>query len=43
MPIETVGHALPGLLRLGANAEVLAPADLRDRVKQTLLAMARFY
>jgi predicted DNA-binding transcriptional regulator YafY len=43
IPIESVDHALPGLLRLGANAEVLAPAGLRAKVKETLLAMARFY
>ena len=34
---------LPELLRLGAGAEVLAPADLRARVVETVEALASIY
>ncbi|MFF4415649.1 helix-turn-helix transcriptional regulator [Streptosporangium sp. NPDC001559] len=36
IPIESVEQALPELLKLGADAEVLAPVELRERIVQTL-------
>ncbi|UKY52623.1 helix-turn-helix transcriptional regulator [Streptomyces inhibens] len=43
VPIESVAQALPELLKLGADAEVLAPAGLRAQLARTLTAMARRY
>ncbi|MVU80409.1 WYL domain-containing protein [Nocardia sp. ET3-3] len=42
-PIESFDRALPDLLRLGAGAEVLAPAPLRARMATETAAMARAY
>jgi predicted DNA-binding transcriptional regulator YafY len=42
-PIESLDEAVRVMLKLGADAEVLAPADLRDRLVQTLDAMTRVY
>jgi predicted DNA-binding transcriptional regulator YafY len=39
----TVWHAAAELLRLGAEAEVLAPAELRDRMAELTQAMAARY
>jgi predicted DNA-binding transcriptional regulator YafY len=40
---KTVWHAAAELLRLGAEAEVLAPAELRDRMAELTPAMAARY
>ncbi|MGV9347978.1 helix-turn-helix transcriptional regulator [Streptomyces spiralis] len=43
IPIESVDHAVGMLLRLGAEAEVVAPTDLRARMAQTIAALADTY
>ncbi|MFJ8818976.1 helix-turn-helix transcriptional regulator [Amycolatopsis thermoflava] len=43
IPIESVEWALPELLKLGADAEVLAPLELRERIVATLSAMSGLY
>ncbi|HEY0575556.1 MAG TPA: WYL domain-containing protein [Pseudonocardia sp.] len=43
VPIESPAQAVPELLRLGADAEVLAPAELRDHMLATLAATAAHY
>lgn len=43
IPIESLGHATEVLLRLGAEAEVLEPAALRDRLTETVATLARTY
>jgi predicted DNA-binding transcriptional regulator YafY len=43
LPIETLEQAARSVLRLGGEAEVIAPAELRDRVANSALAMARIY
>ncbi|MFB6950126.1 helix-turn-helix transcriptional regulator [Streptomyces niveus] len=43
VPIESVGHAHGEFLRLGTDIEVLAPAELRDRIAQTVRALATRY
>jgi predicted DNA-binding transcriptional regulator YafY len=43
IPIESVDQAVSELLRLGAEAEVLAPAGLRERLTQTLADLTRIY
>ncbi len=43
LPIESVEYALVDLLRLGADAEVLAPRELRERMAQTAHALAKIY
>ncbi|WP_064745558.1 helix-turn-helix transcriptional regulator [Pseudonocardia acaciae] len=44
IPIESTEYALPELLRLGADAEVIDPPELRDRLVGTLdAARARYY
>ncbi|MEV6232176.1 WYL domain-containing protein [Saccharopolyspora shandongensis] len=43
IPIESADQALPELLELGADAEVLAPAELRERLTRTLDALNRIY
>ena len=40
---KTVWHAAAELLRLGAEAEVLAPAELRDRMAELTQTMAARY
>ena len=40
---KTVWHAAAELLRLGAEAEVLAPAELRDKMTEFTRAMAARY
>jgi predicted DNA-binding transcriptional regulator YafY len=40
---KTVWHAAAELLRLGAEAEVLAPAELRDKMAELTEAMATRY
>ncbi|MFC5830698.1 helix-turn-helix transcriptional regulator [Nonomuraea insulae] len=43
IPIESIDQAVSEFLRLGADVEVLAPADLRERLTQTLAALMRIY
>ncbi|MFR9775058.1 helix-turn-helix transcriptional regulator [Micromonospora sp. MS34] len=43
VPIESVRHAHTELLKLGAEVEVLEPAELRDRLGATAHALARLY
>lgn len=43
IPLESVPHAATGLLRLGADAQVLAPAELVTYLGKTIRAMARLY
>ena len=43
IPIESVQHATGELLRLGTDAEVLAPTELRERIVETISALAACY
>jgi predicted DNA-binding transcriptional regulator YafY len=43
MPIESAEQALPELLKLGADAEILAPPELRAKAIEVLRAMTRLY
>ncbi|MGW5669747.1 helix-turn-helix transcriptional regulator [Micromonospora sp. NPDC003776] len=43
VPIESVKHAHTELLKLGAEVQVLEPAELRDRLTATAHALARLY
>ncbi|MEU5693820.1 YafY family protein [Actinosynnema sp. NPDC020468] len=43
VPTESLDHAHHDLLRLGADVEVLEPAELRARMAETISAMARVY
>ncbi|MFI7001461.1 helix-turn-helix transcriptional regulator [Nocardia sp. NPDC050175] len=43
MPMETIEHTAGLLLRLGDDAEVLAPADLRDRMVEIVTGLAEIY
>ncbi|MEU2282136.1 WYL domain-containing protein [Streptomyces sp. NPDC013178] len=43
IPIESVGHAAGMLLRLGAEAEVMAPTELRALMAETVAALADTY
>ncbi|MGV9381593.1 helix-turn-helix transcriptional regulator [Nonomuraea sp. NPDC003707] len=43
VPIESIEHALAEFLRLGTDAEVLAPAELRDRMATTATELAARY
>jgi predicted DNA-binding transcriptional regulator YafY len=43
VPIESAGHALGEFLRLGANAEVVSPAELRESLAATAEALVRRY
>ncbi|GGN87634.1 transcriptional regulator [Streptomyces albiflavescens] len=43
VPIESVEHAHHDFLRLGTGIEVLEPAELRERIAQTVTALARTY
>jgi predicted DNA-binding transcriptional regulator YafY len=43
VPIESVDHAHDEFLRLGADIEVLEPADLRHRIQATVEALAGLY
>jgi predicted DNA-binding transcriptional regulator YafY len=40
---ESIDRAVSALSQLGANAEVLAPLELRQRLAATAIAMARLY
>ncbi len=43
MPIETIEHAVGELLRLGADVEVLAPRELRDRLGDVVAQLGQMY
>jgi predicted DNA-binding transcriptional regulator YafY len=43
VPIESAEHAHAEFLRLGAEIEVLAPEDLRDRVRRTARSLSALY
>jgi predicted DNA-binding transcriptional regulator YafY len=43
IPIESIDHAAGMLLRLGTEAEVLAPAQLRQAITDTVTALALTY
>ncbi|MET8448998.1 YafY family protein [Streptomyces sp. NPDC005209] len=43
VPIESVDHAHGAFLSLGADIEVLRPAELRDRISRTVSELARIY
>jgi predicted DNA-binding transcriptional regulator YafY len=43
VPIESIRHGHIELLKLGADAEVLAPPELRDRFTETAAALAATY
>lgn len=43
IPIESVDHAAADLLRVGAECEVLQPAELRNRMAAAAQALARLY
>jgi len=43
LPIESMPHAESTLLRLGAEAEVIEPVELRERMAQTARAMTARY
>ncbi|MFJ2889742.1 helix-turn-helix transcriptional regulator [Streptomyces sp. NPDC087305] len=43
VPIESVEHAHGEFLRLGADVEVLAPPELRDRIARTVVQLAERY
>ncbi|MGW2373851.1 helix-turn-helix transcriptional regulator [Kitasatospora sp. NPDC001683] len=43
VPIESVDHAHGEFLRLGADVEVLEPAELRDRIAATVRTLAARY
>jgi len=43
IPIETIGHATRQMLALGADVEVLGPAELRARVADTARTIAASY
>ncbi|MFD0508994.1 helix-turn-helix transcriptional regulator [Streptomyces chiangmaiensis] len=43
IPVESVDHAVGMLLRLGAEAEVVAPMELRALMAQTIAALADIY
>lgn len=43
IPVESADHAQAELLRLGSEAEVLAPRALRDRMRQAARSLGRMY
>lgn len=43
LPIESIEHAVVDLLKLGADAEVVAPPELRQRMAETVDALASIY
>jgi predicted DNA-binding transcriptional regulator YafY len=43
IPIESLQHATGALLRLGTEAEVLEPPELRARIAETVAALATLY
>jgi predicted DNA-binding transcriptional regulator YafY/CTP:molybdopterin cytidylyltransferase MocA len=43
LPIETIGHAETEFLKLGAEVEVLEPAELRERLAETAARLSALY
>jgi predicted DNA-binding transcriptional regulator YafY len=43
IPVESLTHAHGEFLRLGAEAEILAPAELRDMMRRTAAGLAGLY
>lgn len=43
IPIESVNHAVTDVLRLGAEAEVLAPPELRQKLMDNTAALSALY
>jgi len=43
IPIESIDHATHQLLRLGAEAEVNTPVELRERMRQTVARLVEIY
>ena len=43
MPIESAGQALADFLRLGADLEIIEPAELREQAIHAVHAMAALY
>ncbi|MBL1108803.1 YafY family transcriptional regulator [Streptomyces sp. 5-8] len=43
VPIESIDHAHGEFLRLGSDVEVMAPAELRDRITETVRTLAALY
>jgi predicted DNA-binding transcriptional regulator YafY len=43
LPIESIQHAHAAFLKLGADLEVLEPAELRERVRATARALTELY
>ncbi|MQT01216.1 WYL domain-containing protein [Streptomyces jumonjinensis] len=43
VPIEPIDHAHGEFLRLGADVEVMAPAELGDRIAETARTLATRY
>jgi predicted DNA-binding transcriptional regulator YafY len=43
VPIESADQALTDFLRLGADIEILEPAELREQAARTIHAMAAIY
>jgi predicted DNA-binding transcriptional regulator YafY len=43
LPIESLRHAETDLLRFGADAEVLEPPELRERLRGVAVAMVERY
>ncbi|GAB1333329.1 helix-turn-helix transcriptional regulator [Streptomyces sennicomposti] len=43
VPIESIDHAHREFLRLGADVEILAPAELRNRIAETARTLATRY
>lgn len=43
IPIETVDQAAADLIRLGTDAEILEPLELRQRIAETALTLSRLY
>lgn len=43
VPIESIRHAVVDLLKLGADLEVLEPAELREAVIDRITALSRLY
>jgi predicted DNA-binding transcriptional regulator YafY len=43
LPIESIKHTHHDLLRFGADAEVVTPPELRERMVETVQALAAIY
>jgi predicted DNA-binding transcriptional regulator YafY len=43
VPIESIDHAAADFLRLGVEAQVLAPPELRERMRRTAARLASLY